>query len=257
MALEFFENFEIQEFLFHEVLRVDRGSALITGDIGKDILFVLIIPSILGILVIRSLMKRAIGETRGGLATMVGIAALGFIIYGGWYTLLAESSVFIFALWLFISVASWGYHAVVGETGHKAIMFGANFLKKKADEKGLTKDAKKAIAKVPDYVRRAVNGYQAYFEARDAAYSPSMTGTTTAMGLRDDANRSKSLADQALAELEKMKTDFDESEEILDAIKKAYSGAMSIIDDTTRIPSAGNKTMRERVEAAVKPALGI
>lgn len=125
MALEdLFMGLDIQEFLFYQVLRIDPGSNLVTGDIGRDLLFVLVIPSLVGIMVLRSISTVVLNE-HGYLKSLFSVAALGTIVYLGMYTFIAQFSIFIFFMWIFLYGGIWGYKAIVGRGGH-AMLSGAS-----------------------------------------------------------------------------------------------------------------------------------
>lgn len=90
---------DIYETVFYDILQIDRSSTLITGEFGHDMVFGLLIPSILLILILREFGKFFAGDSKLA-GTLVPIAGLAAIIVGGFYGVIAQFSTMLFILML-------------------------------------------------------------------------------------------------------------------------------------------------------------
>ncbi len=90
---------DIYETVFYDILQIDRSSTLITGDFGHDIVFGLLIPSVLLILILKEFGKFFAGDSKLA-GTLVPIAGLAAIIVGGFYGVIAQFSSMLFVLML-------------------------------------------------------------------------------------------------------------------------------------------------------------
>ncbi len=90
---------DIYETVFYDILQIDRSSTLLTGEFGHDIVFGLLIPSILLILILKEFGKFFAGDSKLA-GTLVPIAGLAAIVVGGFYGVIAQFSTMLFVIML-------------------------------------------------------------------------------------------------------------------------------------------------------------
>ena len=88
---------DIYDLLFYQILKFDYSTSVLTGEFGNDILYGLLIPSILIYLVLVEFASFIAGSHKG-IKHLVTIAALGVIIQSGWYARIASMSGIYFPL---------------------------------------------------------------------------------------------------------------------------------------------------------------
>ena len=111
---------DIASFVFNEILRIDPSSTLIRGDIGRDIIFVLVIPAAILLLIFYEIMKPLLGD-HTKLRILFGIGGLGAVVYLGLYELLVQWSIILFLVWVGLFGLSRVYMKTAGARGHGAI----------------------------------------------------------------------------------------------------------------------------------------
>src|SRR3989338_5531393 len=111
---------EIANFVFFELLRLDPLTSLIRGDVGRDILFVIVIPADVGLLLFYEVTKIILKE-HGSLRMLFGIGGLGAVIYLGFYELLARWAFLLFIFWFGFAIFNRAFIRTVGEGGHKVL----------------------------------------------------------------------------------------------------------------------------------------
>lgn len=121
---------DIANFVFTQLLKMDPSSPLISGEIGKDIIFVIVIPAAVSLLIFYSIIGPILGDHKK-LRLLFGVGGLGAIIYLGLYELIAQWSKILFIVWFLVGGAYVLYAKTVGKAGHGALMGAGGWLFKK------------------------------------------------------------------------------------------------------------------------------
>jgi len=111
---------DIYSLIFYQILKYDPSSTFLTGDMIHDLVFGVLIPSIPVILILKFFSSYITGEHKD-LQILAMIGGLAFIIFGGWFPIIAQLYLPLFGVAIFFAAINVFTRHVINEEGQKAL----------------------------------------------------------------------------------------------------------------------------------------
>ncbi len=111
---------DIYSLIFYQILKYDPSSTFLTGDMIHDLVFGVLIPSIPVILILKFFSSYITGEHKD-LQILAMIGGLAFIIFGGWFPIIAQLYLPLFGVAIFFTAINVFTRHVINEEGQKAL----------------------------------------------------------------------------------------------------------------------------------------
>lgn len=155
----------LYDFLFKQILGLSRCTGIgkyqfgcVTGEFAHDFIFGLFLPHIIILIFLFLFSNWAhLRQNHAGLSTLLGIAAYVFIIYMGWYPIIAVWSIYWLALGIVFSFFNFLWSRVIHPTKQAQLMDAAKNLGGKLGESSAKNKKIRLLRRREQRLQRRIN----------------------------------------------------------------------------------------------------